>query len=96
MIYIPEHINSGENATPIKILVEYTYNGTNYTGDKAGVIEFYDADGAYNVFRNHSYVFNITGISEPVNPELQYQVMNWTSVPNPDLYFGNSDGNVNN
>ena len=96
MIYIPEHINSGENATPIKILVEYTYNGTNYTGDKAGVIEFYDADGAYNVIRNHSYVFNITGISEPVNPELQYQVMNWTSVPNPDLYFGNSDGNVNN
>ena len=96
MIYLPEQINVGENATPVKILVEYSYNGTNYTGDKAGVIEFTDADGAYNVIRNHSYVFNITGISEPVNPVLQYQVMNWTSVPNPDLYFGNTDGNVNN
>lgn len=95
-IYLPEHINTGDGATPIKILVEYTYNGTRYTDDKAGVIEFYDADGAYDVIRNHSYIFNITGVSEQVKPELKYQVIDWTDVENPDLYFGNSDGNINN
>lgn len=96
MIYLPEHVNKGVDATPVKILVEYTYNGTLYSGDRAGVIEFYDANGVYDVIRNHSYIFNITGISEPVNPELQYQVMNWVSVTNPNLYFGNEDGNVAN
>lgn len=96
MIYLPEHINTGEGLTPIKILVEYTYNGTEYTGNKAGVIEFYDADGAYDVIRNHSYIFNITAISEQVGHTLLYQVRDWTDVETPDLYFGNSDGNVNN
>lgn len=96
MIYLPEHINTGEGSTPIKILVEYTYNGTSYTGDKAGVIEFYDADGAYDVIRNHSYIFNITGISEQVTSGLKYQVIDWTPVLNPDLFFGNSNGDVTN
>ena len=61
MIYLPEQFNTGDDATPVNLLVEYTYNGLEYKGNYAGVIEFKDAEGtAFDVVRNHSYIFNIT------------------------------------
>ena len=64
MIYLPEQSNTATGSTPVKLLVEYTYNGVRYTGDKAGVIEFKDSDTgqAFDVVRNHSYIFNITSV----------------------------------
>ena len=64
MIYLPEQSNTATGSTPVKLLVEYTYNGVSYTGDKAGVIEFKDSDTsqAFDVVRNHSYIFNITSV----------------------------------
>ena len=93
MIYLPEQDNTATGVTPVKLLVEYSYNGKNYTGTDAGVIEFKDANGAFDVIRNHSYIFNIN-VNTDAEPTLYYQVINWTAVDNGTLYFGNGDGDV--
>lgn len=94
-IYLPEHeITGGDN--DVTITVNFTYNGEERTGTL--YFKDYQTGNPWDVIRNHSYVFNITGVNSAVDTEstLQYQVMNWTSVTNPTLNFGNGDGNVNN
>ena len=75
MIYLPEQSNTATGSTPVKLLVEYTYNGVSYTDDKAGVIEFKDSDTgqAFDVVRNHSYIFNINKVEEQTG-KLYYYV----------------------
>ena len=98
MIYLPEQSNTAKGATPVKLLVEYTYNGKAYTGEEAGLIEFIDSETQkpFDVIRNHSYIFNIASVNtaEDVKATLKYQVIDWTSVNNPTLNFGNGEGNV--
>ena len=92
---MPEHeITGGDN--DVTITVNFTYNGEERTGTL--YFKDYQTGNPWDVIRNHSYVFNITGVNSAVDTEstLQYQVMNWTSVTNPTLNFGNGDGNVNN
>ena len=81
MIYLPEQSNTAIGSTPVKLLVEYTYNGVSYTGDEAGVIEFKDSDTgqAFDVVRNHSYIFNITGVKDN-DIDLTLYVENWNVV----------------
>ena len=92
-IYLPEHeITGGDN--DVTITVNFTYNGEERTGTL--YFKDYQTGNPWDVIRNHSYVFNITGVNSAVDTEstLQYQVMNWTSVTNPNLTFGNDYGNV--
>ena len=76
MIYLPEQSNTATGS--VKLLVEYTYNGVSYTGDKAGVIEFKDSEtgAAFDVIRNHSYIFNITSVGAELG--LTCIVKEWT------------------
>lgn len=75
MIYLPEQVNIGAT-TPVTITVNYTYNNT--TTD--GTIKFQkDGTGAaFDVIRNHSYVFNIM-LSE-TDAKLYYTVEDMPEV----------------
>ena len=97
-IYVPEYRNiapdSQTSVTPSTITVTI--------GDKDYDIEFKKyADGAatnvaYNIVRNHIYRYTITAVNTAVDVPLtlEYMVMDWTNVANPDLTFGYEDGKV--
>lgn len=91
-IYLPEHLNvEGDEVT---LTIHYRYNGN----DGEGTIYFknYEDDTPWQVVRNHSYIFNITGVNTAVDVEspLQYQVMDWTPINNGTLEFGNGAGAI--
>lgn len=91
-IYLPEHLNvEGDEIT---LTIHYTYNGN----DGEGTIYFknYEDDTPWQVVRNHSYIFNITGVNTAVDVEstLRYQVMDWTPINNGTLEFGNAGGAI--
>ena len=93
MIYIPEQMNI-DAETPVTITVEYSFAGQ--TG-LTGTIEFKkDGTGAaFDVIRNHSYIFNINKkTTEDVEFSLYYQVVDFTNIENGTLNFGNGDGDV--
>ena len=95
MIYLPEKINKGVN-NPVTIIVNYTYNKTLYEGIirfTEGGVE--DQSKAFDIIRNHSYIFNIN-VSNDAEPAMYYEVINWTSVNNGTLNFGNGNGDVTN
>lgn len=57
VIFLPEHVNTGEGSTPVSLTVNYTFNGDVLEKN----IEFKDDQGQpFDVVRNHSYIFNIT------------------------------------
>lgn len=89
--YMPECDNTSQRATPAKIKV--TLNDKEYT------IDFKDYNNGGNTFfdviRNHYYSFEITKIGEDaVGLSFQYQVIDWTSIDNGTLNFGNGNGSV--
>ena len=91
MIYLPEQVNKGATE-PVTITVNYTYK----TVTQDGIIRFTeggveDQSKAFDIIRNHSYIFNINYDAEPA---MYYEVIDWTSVNNGTLNFGNGDGNV--
>ena len=91
-IYLPEHLNvEGDEVT---LTIHYRYNGN----DGEGTIYFknYEDDTPWQVVRNHSYIFNITGVNTAVDVEstLRYQVMDWTPINNGTLEFGNGTGAI--
>lgn len=91
-IYLPEHLNvEGDEVT---LTIHYRYNGN----DGEGTIYFknYEDDTPWQVVRNHSYIFNITGVNTAVDVEstLKYQVMDWTPINNGTLEFGNAEGAI--
>lgn len=81
MIYLPEQDNTGkaEGYTPVKMIVEYTYNGQSYTeaNNNAGIIEFKDENGVFDVIRNHSYIFNVTKESEELGLNFTVAIEKW-------------------
>lgn len=91
-IYLPEHLN--EEGDEVTLTIHYTYNGNN----GVGTIYFknYEDDTPWQVVRNHSYIFNITGVNTAVDVEspLRYQVMDWTPINNGTLEFGNAGGAI--
>ena len=73
MIYLPEKINKGVN-NPVTIIVNYTYNKTLYEGIirfTEGGVE--DQSKAFDIIRNHSYIFNINKVEE-TDAKLYYTV----------------------
>ena len=84
-IYLPEQDNTGkeEGYTPVELVVEYTYNGKTYNGGPdserpAGIIKFEDTNkDAFDVIRNHSYIFNVTKSSEEVGLDFTVSIKNW-------------------
>ena len=73
MIYLPEKINKGVN-NPVIITVNYTYNNTLYEGIirfTEGGVE--DQSKAFDIIRNHSYIFNINKVEEQTG-KLYYYV----------------------
>lgn len=97
MIYLPEQVNKGATE-PVTITVNYTYN----TVTQDGIIRFTeggveDQSKAFDIIRNHSYIFNINKkTTEDVEFSLYYQVVDFTNIENGTLNFGNGDGNVTN
>lgn len=91
-IYLPEHdITGGDN--DVTITVNFTYNGEERTGTL--YFKNYQTGYLWDVIRNHSYVFNITGVISDVGIDiLEYQVIDWTTINNGELTFGNANGNV--
>ena len=89
MIYLPEQVNLDANGkellNAVTIEVTYNYNGEN---GKVGTIHFTE-----DIIRNHSYIFNIN-VSNDATPTLYYQVIDWTTVDNGTLNFGNATGDV--
>lgn len=73
VIFLPEHVNTGVNATPVSLTVNYDYDGkTGLTKD----IEFKDEEGnPFDVIRNHSYIFNI--IKTHVDVDFTISVKPW-------------------
>ena len=91
MIYIPEQFNFDADGKELSnaVIIEVTYN---YNGDedKIGTIHFTE-----DIIRNHSYIFNIN-VSNDVNPTMYYQVIDWQTINNGTLNFGNGNGDVTN
>ncbi len=91
-IYLPEHLNvEGDEVT---LTIHYTYNGN--AGEGTIYFKNYEDDTPWQVVRNHSYIFNITGVNTAVDVEstLKYQVMDWTPINNGTLEFGNGAGAI--
>ena len=107
VIYVPEYNNENEltitlglthngtsiykeGNTPYTIsLNEYKINFT--TGKSEP-----DTESPLDLVRNHWYQYNITAVNTAVDVPLtlEYMVMDWTNVANPDLTFGDEDGKV--
>ena len=89
MIYLPEQFNFDANGKKLSnaVIIEITYN---YNGveNKIGTIHFTE-----DIIRNHSYIFNIN-VSDKVNPIMYYQVIDWETINNGTLNFGNATGDV--
>lgn len=63
------------------------------TDETAGIVN----GSFFDIVRNYFYDYTITAVntsSEELSLNIQYQVMGWTSVTNPNLTFGNDYGNV--
>lgn len=73
VIFLPEHVNTGNNAVPVSLTVNYDYAGkTGLTKD----IEFKDEEGTpFDIIRNHSYIFNI--IKTHVDVDFTISVKPW-------------------
>lgn len=73
-IYLPEQQND-ENATAVCLDVYYTYNNVS----KSKTLNF--ADYQWDVIRNHSYIFNISSVTQTsIECKLYYVVENWEEV----------------
>lgn len=74
IIYLPEQDNTSLDASPVTLTVEYSYNGKS----ASGILEFIDENtkSAFDVIRNHSYIFNINK-AEEISGKLYYTVDEW-------------------
>lgn len=90
--YVPEYLNEGESlAMTISVMKDGTVTSHQ--------LPFKYSDTAVrDVVRNYYYTYNIVAVntSQPrPSFELKYQVMNWSTVTNPNLTFGNPYGDAN-
>ena len=84
-IYVVEQDNSAEDMDPVTVEVHYTYNGA----AGVGIINFKDEKGnAFDVIRNHSYIFNISRVSGvETNVSLIYDVVDYYDIHKINLGF---------
>lgn len=85
MIYTVEQDNSAEGMNAITIDVHYTMDGE----AGVGTIQFKDdKDEAFDVIRNHSYIFNITKVSGvETNVSLIYDVVDYYDIHKINIGF---------
>lgn len=96
-VYLPEYQNVGTDVSPAVISVvigekTYSIEFKNYVNGSA-------TDDAYNIVRNHSYLYTITSVNtveDILLADLEYQSIPWRDVNNGNLNFGNADGDVTN
>ena len=97
-IYVPDYLNIAPNSqtsvTPSTITV--TIGSKNYDIEFRKYANGSATDDAYNIVRNHIYRYTITAVNTAVEVPLmlEYMVMDWNTVENPDLTFGYEDGKV--
>lgn len=84
-IYVVEQINNSETLSPITVEVHYTLYGE----AGVGTINFKDENGvAFNVTRNHSYIFNISKVSGTnTNVSLVYDVVDYYDIHQINIGF---------
>ncbi len=84
-IFVVEQDNAAQGTTPITIDVHYTMNGI----ARVGTIRFVDKQGAsFNVTRNHSYIFNISKVSNvETNVSLIYDVVDYYDIHKINIGF---------
>lgn len=75
--YIPEHKNIGITNNDKKVCL--TINAKVREVEKTYTVQFSTNGKAYNVLRNHLYVFNITSVDK-VTSKLTYEVKQWEYV----------------
>ena len=97
-IYVPESNNKapGSGKKEMKIVVGGIYNGEGLVENNETAISYYRIDlednqsSPYDIIRNHSYLFNITAVSNPGTPDpdpdkavaaLTVEVETYTNVP---------------
>ena len=88
--YVPEYSNTDNLAMSVTIKKD----GKATSHD----VPFKYSDNAVgDVIRNYYYTYNITAVNTAVDVPLtlEYMVMDWTTVTNPNLTFGNPYGNAN-
>ena len=96
---MPDYLNIAPNSqtsvTPSTITV--TIDGKNYDIKFKKYANGSATDDAYNIVRNHIYRYTITAVNTAVDVPLtlEYMVMDWNTVTNPNLTFGNPYGNAN-
>ena len=101
-------INDGEGSRLVAYVPEYQNANNNLAMTisvmKDGIVTSHQLPFKYSetavsdVIRNYYYTYKIVAVNrpEPVNGlELNYQVMKWSEVTNPNLTFGNPYGNAN-
>ena len=96
-IYLPEQFNTGKENTPVTLSVEYVYNGKSYTEEDALTINFKEngTGDAFDVIRNHSYIFNIVKAENDIAFEVKvapWEEDNMRGVP--DQYTLTTDKSV--
>ncbi len=104
-IYLTEADNQNAGK-PVVVVVGGIYKGGDYAGEGLGTtgeqINYYridmldnsnrytDANGVFNIIRNHSYIFNILAANNPGTSDpdprratdgLEVEVLEWTDVP---------------
>lgn len=91
--YVPEYANDDNNDNKLTMTVTVRNGETS----KPYEVPFKYSDNAVgDVIRNYYYTYNITAVNTAVDVPLtlEYMVMDWTTVANPDLTFGYEDGKV--
>lgn len=89
--YVPEYAND-DNKLTMTVIVR---NGE--TSKPYEVPFKYSNNAVGDVIRNYYYTYNITAVNTAVDVPLtlEYMVMDWNTVTNPNLTFGNPYGNAN-
>ena len=88
--YVPEYLNT-ENKLAMTVTIKKAGKETSHD------IKFKYSDTAVShVIRNYYYTYNIVAVNTAVDVPLtlEYMVMDWTNVANPNLTFGDEDGKV--
>lgn len=92
--YVPEYENTDTDNLEMTVIVKKTDDNTVKSYD----VPFkYSVTAVGDVIRNYYYTYNITAVNTAVDVPLtlEYMVMDWNTVTNPNLTFGNSYGNAN-
>ena len=93
VIYVPEYQISGEGDLNVQLLIDTDKDGDS---DSHEIVSKGIFSVNTNLVRNHWYIYKVNSVTieTGVSFTLQYQVIDWTTIDNGNLNFGNASGNV--